>query len=203
MISLTGVYHVVEATVPLYVAMILAYLCVKWWKLFTPDQCSGINKFVAKLSIPLLSFTVISKSNPYKMNMKLVFADFLQKLLAVFILAVTTKISSKGSLNWIITGISLSTIPNTLVLGIPLLRAVYGNEAAVLLAQIVVLQSIIWCNLLLFLFELSATKEAYVTPQEATGMYTQLAFSMVSLNPGDIVYMDGYKNRNPLSSSLF
>ncbi|KAM7506690.1 hypothetical protein LguiA_017143 [Lonicera macranthoides] len=169
MISLTDVYHVMEATVPLYVATILAYVCVKWWNLFTLDQCSAINKFAAKLSIPLLSFQAISKSNPYKMSIKLVFADFLQKLLAIFILAVTTKISSKGSLNWIITGISLSTLPNTLILGIPLLRAIYGNEAATLLAQIVVLQNIVWYNLLLFLFELRAAKEAFVTPPEATG----------------------------------
>lgn len=170
MISLTDVYHVLAATVPLYVVMILAYGCVKWWKLFTPDQCSGINKFVSKISIPLLSFQVIAQSNPYKMNMKLVFADLLQKFFAFLLLAVTTKISSKGSLNWTITGISLSTLPNSLILGIPLLRAMYGDEAATLLAQIVVLQSIIWYNVLLFLFELGSTKETCLPPSEATGM---------------------------------
>ncbi|TXG58545.1 hypothetical protein EZV62_016374 [Acer yangbiense] len=172
MISLADVYHVVAATVPLYVAMMLAYFSVKWWKLFTPDQCSGINKFVAKFSIPLLSFQVISNNNPYKMNLKLIYSDFLQKLLAFLVLAAITRFSSRGGLKWIITGISLSTLPNTLILGIPLLRAMYGDEAGVLIAQIVVLQSLIWYNLLLFLFELSAAKAASVTPQvEASGMY--------------------------------
>lgn len=172
MISLAAVYHVVAATVPLYVTMILAYISVKWWKLFTPDQCSGINKFVAKFSIPLLSFQMISDNNPYKMNLKLIFADSLQKLFAFLILAVITKISPRGSLNWIITGLSLSTLPNTLILGIPLLRAMYGKEAVVLLGQIIVLQSLIWYNLLLFLFELSAAKAVSVTPPlEATGRY--------------------------------
>ncbi|KAI9153536.1 hypothetical protein LWI28_012791 [Acer negundo] len=170
MISLADVYHVVAATVPLYVAMMLAYFSVKWWKLFTPDQCSGINKFVAKFSIPLLSFQVISNNNPYKMNLKLIYSDFLQKLLAFLVLAAVTRFSSRGGLKWIITGISLSTLPNTLILGIPLLRAMYGDEAGVLIAQIVVLQSLIWYNLLLFLFELSAAKAASVTPQvEASG----------------------------------
>ncbi|KAK0585404.1 hypothetical protein LWI29_028001 [Acer saccharum] len=170
MISLADVYHVVAATVPLYVAMMLAYFSVKWWKLFTPDQCSGINKFVAKFSIPLLSFQVISNNNPYKMNLKLIYSDFLQKLLAFLVLAAITRFSSRGGLKWIITGISLSTLPNTLILGIPLLRAMYGDEAGVLIAQIVVLQSLIWYNLLLFLFELSAAKAASVTPQvEASG----------------------------------
>ncbi|KAF5479208.1 hypothetical protein F2P56_000052 [Juglans regia] len=164
MISLSDVYHVVAAAVPLYVVMIVAYISVKWWKLFTPDQCAGINKFVAKYSIPLLSFQVISANNPYKMNLQLIFADLLQKLLAFLVLTAITKVSSRGDLNWIITGISLSTLPNTLILGMPLLKAMYGEEAPALLSQIIVLQSLIWYNILLFLFELSAAKAAPVTP---------------------------------------
>uniref|UniRef100_A0A6M2EN62 Auxin efflux carrier component n=1 Tax=Populus davidiana TaxID=266767 RepID=A0A6M2EN62_9ROSI len=148
--------------------MILAYISVKWWKLFTPEQCAGINKFVAKFSIPLLSFQVISSINPYKMNLRLIFADFLQKLLALLVLTALAKISSRGRLNWIITGLSLSTLPNTLILGLPLLRAMYGDEAEPLLSQIVGLQSLIWYNLLLFLFELNATKEATVAPSSGT-----------------------------------
>ncbi|KAH7847565.1 hypothetical protein Vadar_027658 [Vaccinium darrowii] len=170
MISLTDAYHVVAATVPLYVTMILAYISMKWWKLFTNDQCSGINKFVAKFSIPLLSFQVISTNNPYKMNMRLLCADFLQKLFAICALAVIMKIRSRGNLSWIITGLSLSTLPNSLILGIPILRAMYGDEAVLLLTQIVVLQSIIWYNLLLFLFELNVIKQDYLTaPTEVTG----------------------------------
>ncbi|GMJ09322.1 PIN-FORMED 8 [Hibiscus trionum] len=179
MISLADVYHVVAATVPLYFAMILAYVSVKWMKLFTPEQCAGINKFVAKFSIPLLSFQVISENNPYKMNLKLILADFLQKLLAFLVLFAVTKLTSRGGLPTIITGLSLSTMPNTLILGIPLLRAMYGDKSATLLAQIVVLQSLIWYNLLLLLFELNATKTAPETvaavsqdseaPEEAQG----------------------------------
>ncbi|XP_050221352.1 auxin efflux carrier component 8 [Mercurialis annua] len=169
MISLEDVYNVVAATVPLYFSMILAYISMKWWRLFTPNQCAGINMFVAKFSIPLLSFQVISHNNPYKMNLNLICADFLQKLLAVVVLIGITKISSRGRLNWIITGVSLFTLPNTLILGIPLLKAMYGVEAESLLSQIVVLQSLVWYNLLLFLFELNATYAAPVTPSETTG----------------------------------
>ena len=175
MISLADVYHVVAATVPLYFAMILAYISVKWWKLFTPEQCAGINKFVAKFSIPLLSFQVISENNPYKMNLKLILADFLQKLLAFIVLIAIRKFSSRGGLPSIITGLSLSTLPNTLILGIPLLRAMYGDKAAALLAQIVVLQSLIWNNLLLFLYELNTIKVASKTlPSQDTGRHSTL-----------------------------
>ncbi|MCI03596.1 auxin efflux carrier component 1c, partial [Trifolium medium] len=59
------------AMVPLYVAMILAYGSVKWWKIFSPDQCSGINRFVALFAVPLLSFHFIASNNPYKMNLSL------------------------------------------------------------------------------------------------------------------------------------
>ncbi|KAH6830282.1 Auxin efflux carrier family protein [Perilla frutescens var. hirtella] len=160
MITLTDVYHVIAAIIPLYVAMLAAYLSIKWWKLFTTDQCAGVNKFVANFSIPLLSFKVISSNNPYKMNLKLVSADFLQKLLALIILAAIAKIRSRGSLSWVITGLSLSTLPNTLILGLPLIEAMYGKDAATLLGQIVVLQSLIWYNLLLILFEINATEES-------------------------------------------
>ncbi|CAN0889087.1 Auxin efflux carrier component 8 [Linum grandiflorum] len=161
MISSSDIYHVVAATIPLYVAMILAYVSVKWWKIFTPEQCSGINKFVAKFSIPLLSFQIISTNNPYHMNLKLILSDFLQKLLAILLLGLATRVwfRSWSRLDSIITGLSLSTLPNTLILGIPLLRAMYGGEAAEsLLSQIVFLQSIVWYNLLLFLFELHVAR---------------------------------------------
>ncbi|XP_071735047.1 probable auxin efflux carrier component 8 [Rutidosis leptorrhynchoides] len=166
MISLHEAYQIVAATIPLYVAMILGYISVKWLKLFNPDQCSGINKFVAKFSIPLLSFQVISKSDPYKMNLRLISADVLQKCIALIAFAVIAKVRSNGHLNWIITGLSLSTLPNTLILGIPLLKAVFGDEAVVLLAQIVALQSLIWYNLLLLMFEFSAARDAYTLQEE-------------------------------------
>ena len=173
MISLADVYHVVAATIPLYFVMILAYISVKWWKIFSPEQCSGINKFVAKFSIPLLSFQLISNNNPYQMNLRLILSDFLQKLLALVLLTTIAKISSRGSLTWVITGLSLSTLPNTLILGIPLLKAMYGDKAAGLLSQIVVLQSLVWYNLLLFLFELNAMKaESATTPLETAGRYS-------------------------------
>ncbi|KAK8664001.1 hypothetical protein V6N13_083805 [Hibiscus sabdariffa] len=158
MISSADIYHIFTAIVPLYVAMFLAYTSVKWWKLFTPEQCAGINKFVAKFAIPLLSFQVISDNNLYKMNVKIILADLVQKVLALIVLIAVVKLGSRGGLQSIITGFSLSTLPNTLIVGIPLLKAMYGDESGGLLAQIVVLQCILWYNLLLLVFELNAAK---------------------------------------------
>lgn len=156
MLSFGDVFHVVLATVPLYVTMILAYVSVKWFKLFTPDQCSGINKFVAKFSVPLLSFQVVSSNNVYTMSLKLIYADLVQKFLAFIALIAIFKITNaRAFLKSVITAFSLSTLPNTLILGIPLLRAMYKDES-VILAQIIVLQSVVWYNLLLFLYEFDA-----------------------------------------------
>ncbi|XP_045797384.1 probable auxin efflux carrier component 1b [Trifolium pratense] len=153
MISALDLYHVLTAVVPLYVAMILAYGSVKWWKIFTPDQCSGINRFVALFAVPLLSFHFISTNNPYTMNYKFIAADSLQKSIILILLFIWSRASSRGSLEWSITLFSLSTLPNTLVMGIPLLKGMYGDDSGTLMVQIVVLQCIIWYTLMLFLFE--------------------------------------------------
>nr|XP_043610393.1 probable auxin efflux carrier component 1b [Erigeron canadensis] len=153
MITGSDLYHVLTAVVPLYVAMILAYGSVKWWKIFTPDQCSGINRFVALFAVPLLSFHFISTNNPYTMNTRFIAADTLQKLMVLVVLAFWSRLSARGSLEWSITLFSLSTLPNTLVMGIPLLKGMYGDFSGSLMVQIVVLQCIIWYTLMLFLFE--------------------------------------------------
>ncbi|XP_050228600.1 probable auxin efflux carrier component 1b isoform X2 [Mercurialis annua] len=192
MISATDLYHVLTAVVPLYVAMILAYGSVKWWKIFTPDQCSGINRFVALFAVPLLSFHFISTNNPYAMNYRFIAADTLQKVIVLLVLAVWSRFSSRGSLEWSITLFSLSTLPNTLVMGIPLLKGMYGNDSGSLMVQIVVLQCIIWYTLMLFLFEFRGAR-LLIGEQ-----FPDTAGSIISFRvDSDIISLDG---REPLQT---
>ncbi|KAF8102624.1 hypothetical protein N665_0198s0318 [Sinapis alba] len=158
MITGKDMYDVLAATVPLYVAMILAYGSVRWWGIFTAEQCSGINRFVAVFAVPLLSFHFISSNDPYSMDYHFLAADSLQKVVVLAALFLWQGFSRRGSLDWTITLFSLSTQPNTLVMGIPLLRAMYGDFSGNLMVQIVVLQCIIWYTLLLFLFEFRGAK---------------------------------------------
>ncbi|CAD6230641.1 unnamed protein product [Miscanthus lutarioriparius] len=164
MISGNDIYTVLTAMVPLYVAMFLAYGSVRWWRIFTPDQCSGINRFVAIFAVPLLSFHFISTNDPYAMNLRFLAADTLQKLLVLAGLAVWSRLlpsrlaAAAPRLDWSITLFSVSTLPNTLVMGIPLLIAMYGPYAGSLMVQVIVLQCIIWYTLLLFLFEFRAAR---------------------------------------------
>ncbi|KAJ6380784.1 hypothetical protein OIU77_029644 [Salix suchowensis] len=192
MISLTDLYHVLTAVVPLYVAMILAYGSVKWWKIFSPDQCSGINRFVALFAVPLLSFHFISTNNPYAMNFRFIAADTLQKIVVLVVLAIWSRVFSRGSLEWSITLFSLSTLPNTLVMGIPLLKGMYGEASGSLMVQIVVLQCIIWYTLMLFLFEYRGAR-ILIGEQ-----FPDTAGSIISFRvDSDILSLDG---REPLQT---
>ncbi|KAF7135521.1 hypothetical protein RHSIM_Rhsim08G0126000 [Rhododendron simsii] len=186
MITLSDFYHVMTAVVPLYVAMILAYGSVKWWKIFSPDQCSGINRFVALFAVPLLSFHFISINDPYTMNWRFMGADTLQKLIVLSVLAVWSRVSKRGCLEWSITLFSLSTLPNTLVMGIPLLKGMYGEFSGSLMVQIVVLQCIIWYTLMLFLFEYRGAK-ILISEQ-----FPDTAGSIVSIHvDSDVMSLDG------------
>jgi auxin efflux carrier family len=163
MISWHDLYTVLAAVVPLYVAMILAYGSVRWWGVITPDQCAGINRFVAVFAVPLLSFKVISGSDLYAMDLRFVAADTLQKLLILAALAVWSRLplsfpAGGPGLDWSITLFSFSTLPNTLIVGIPLIGPMYGPHDAHLVVQLVVLQCIVWYTLLIFLFEFRAAR---------------------------------------------
>ncbi|KAI7745220.1 hypothetical protein M8C21_029908 [Ambrosia artemisiifolia] len=158
MITAHDFYTVMAAMVPLYVAMILAYGSVRWWKIFSPDQCSGINRFVAIFAIIML-----------------------------IVLGIWANFTKHGSLEWMITIFSLSTLPNTLVMGIPLLIAMYGEYSGSLMVQVVVLQCIIWYTLLLFLFEYRGAK-ILITEQ-----FPETAASIVSFKvESDVVSLDGH-----------
>ncbi|KAL8105850.1 hypothetical protein AgCh_029594 [Apium graveolens] len=187
MISWHDLYTVLTAVFPLYVAMILAYGSVRWWKIFSPDQCSGINRFVAIFAVPLLSFHFISNNNPYEMNFRFIAADTLQKIIMLVVLGLWAKFHRNGNIEWMITIFSLSTLPNTLVMGIPLLIAMYGDYSGSLMVQVVVLQCIIWYTLLLFLFEYRGAKMLIMEQFPETGA------SIVSFKvDSDVVSLDGH-----------
>ncbi|KAJ7541395.1 hypothetical protein O6H91_10G057800 [Diphasiastrum complanatum] len=186
MISGEDLYKVLSAVVPLYVAMILAYGSVRWWKILTPEQCGGINRFVAIFAVPFLSFHIIASNDPYKMNPKFIAADSLQKIVILIMLGLWARFSRNGSLEWMITLFMLATLPNTLVMGIPLLAAMYGADSGSLVVQAVVLQCIIWYTLLLFLYEFRSAR-ILISQQ-----FPETAASIVSFKvESDVMSLDG------------
>lgn len=113
--------------------------------------------------------------------------DTLQKLIMLFALGLWANFTKNGSLEWMITIFSLSTLPNTFVMGIPLLIAMYDEYSGMLMVQVVVLlQCIIWYTFLLFLFEYRGAKMLIME------QFPETAASIVSFKvDSDVVSLDG------------
>ncbi|KAF3452449.1 hypothetical protein FNV43_RR02882 [Rhamnella rubrinervis] len=157
MIGWEDIYKVVESMAPLYVALMLGYGSVRWWNIFTPEQGGAINRFVCFFTLPLFTFQFTAHVNPFNWNYLFIAADAISKLVIVTVLASWNKFSSKGSYSWSITNFSLCTLTSSLVVGVPLGDAMYGQMGVNLIVQSSVLQAIIWLTLLLFVLEFRRT----------------------------------------------
>ncbi|KAL8166246.1 hypothetical protein V2J09_007745 [Rumex salicifolius] len=153
MIGWEDIYKVTTAMVPLYVALFLGYGSVKWWHLFKSDQCDAVNRLVCYFTLPLFTFEFTAHTNPFKWNYWFIAADAISKVIIVGVIVLWAKCSTKGSYCWSITSYSLSTLTNSLVVGVPLVKAMYGNEGVDLVVQSSIIQAIVWLTVLLFVLE--------------------------------------------------
>ncbi|KAK9291723.1 hypothetical protein L1049_019672 [Liquidambar formosana] len=176
MIGWEDVYKVVVAMLPLYFALILGFGSVRWWHIFTHEQCDAINRFVCFFTLPLFTFEFTANVDPFKMNYLFIGADAISKFIIVVVLALWAKCSSKGSYCWSITSFSLSALTNSLVVGVPLLKAMYGPMAVDLVVQSSVVQAIIWLTILLFVLEFR---------RSGTGISSTATISDSSVKPGE------------------
>ncbi|KAM0892334.1 hypothetical protein ACQ4PT_025831 [Festuca glaucescens] len=180
MITGSAVYQVLEAMAPLYTAAALGYASVRWLKAFSDEQCAGINHFVALYAVPVLIFHMVSTNDLYAMNGRLIAADTLQKLAILLSLMAralwaslrrrddngTKATAAAPSLEWVVTAFSMATLPNTIIMGVPLLRGMYGEVSTILLKPIVVMQFCFWYNVIIFLYEyMEAMRAATVTKE--------------------------------------
>ncbi|KAK3166339.1 hypothetical protein QOZ80_1AG0044550 [Eleusine coracana subsp. coracana] len=173
MIGWSDVSKVVAATVPLYFALFLGYGSVRWWRIFTREQCDAVNRLVAFFALPFFTFEFTLHTDPFQVNYRAVAADVISKVVIVAVIAVWARFLSKGgcAVSWSITSFSLSTLTNSLVVGVPMARAMYGEWAQQLVVQLSVFQAIVWLTLLLFVLEVR---------KAAIGMYVPAADSSSS-----------------------
>ncbi|XP_052168487.1 probable auxin efflux carrier component 5b isoform X1 [Oryza glaberrima] len=179
MIGWGDVYKVVAAMAPLYFALGLGYGSVRWWRLFTADQCDAVNRLVACFAVPFFAFDFAARIDPFALSYRVLAADALSKLAVALALAACAAAASTrccgsgggkrgggggGGFSWCITGFSLATLNNTLVVGVPLLDAMYGKWARDLIVQISVVQTIVYFPLLLLAFEVRRATTAAAAP---------------------------------------
>ncbi|WVZ67653.1 hypothetical protein U9M48_016703 [Paspalum notatum var. saurae] len=173
MIGWGDVYKVVAAMVPLYFALFLGYGSVRWWRIFTREQCDAVNRLVAFFALPLFTFEFTLHTDPFEVNYRAVAADVISKAVIVGAIACFwgRLAATKGAgcaVGWSITSFSLSTLTNSLVVGVPMARAMYGEWAQQLVVQLSVFQAIVWLTLLLFVLEVrKAAIGMYVVPAAA------------------------------------
>ncbi|CAM8911507.1 hypothetical protein QQ045_032847 [Rhodiola kirilowii] len=172
MIGWNEIYNVVVAMTPLYVALILGYGSVRWWKIFAPDQCDAVNRLVCYFTLPLFTFDFTAHIDPFHMNYLFIGGDALARMTIAVILIFWAKFSSKGSYAWSITSFSLSTMTNSLVVGVPLLKAMYGKLGVDLVVQSSVVQAIVWLTILLFVLEFRRSGSVEVVDSHALPVET-------------------------------
>lgn len=151
-------YKVVSAMTPLYVALALGYASVRWWHMFKPDHCDAINRFNCYFIMPFFGFEFTAHFNPYTMNYKFMLSDVIAKCIIGVVLVLWANFSGKGNLSWSITIFSLSSLNNSLVVGVPLLKAMYGELGVDIVIQSSVIQALLWIIALIFMLELSRVK---------------------------------------------
>ncbi|KAG0588745.1 hypothetical protein KC19_2G266000 [Ceratodon purpureus] len=158
MLSGAQFYDVLCAVVPLYVALFLGYGSLKWWGVVTPEQSAGISRFNALVAMPPLVFEIIAFNDPYTMDNKLIAAYCLSNgvvLVALFAWMWYTKRSD--GLDWVITLFQVSVMPNTIIVGIPVLSPLYSITGSGIAA--IFIGQVLWLYPVLFLYELRAVKK--------------------------------------------
>ncbi|VFQ61424.1 unnamed protein product [Cuscuta campestris] len=158
MIGWDDVYKVVATMAPLYVAMVLGYGSIRWWNMFKPDHCDAINRFNCFFVIPFFNFHFISQVHPYRMNYSFLASDIVTKSVVIVALALWANFAKSGSLDWSLTTFSLSSMNNTLVVGVPLMQAMYGPLGYDILLQAAAIQLSLWLTFLLFGCEFRRTR---------------------------------------------
>ncbi|KAM3276508.1 hypothetical protein ACQJBY_044738 [Aegilops geniculata] len=160
MIGWGDVYRVAAAMAPLYFALGLGYGSVRWWKLFTPDHCDAVNRLVVYFAFPLFGFDFTARAGSFAAGYRVLAADAVAKLIVVLALAgcaaarrAKAATRAPSSYSWCITGFSLAALNNGLLVGVPLLDAMYGKWARDVIVQLSVLQAVVWLPLMLVVFE--------------------------------------------------
>ncbi|KAI3515136.1 hypothetical protein L1887_13888 [Cichorium endivia] len=164
MIGWDDIYKVITSMFPLYVALMLGYGSVKWWHMFNPDHCDAINQLNCYFIMPLFQFNFTTRVNPYRMNFRFLGADAISKAVILITISSWAKFTTKGNYPWSITSFSLSSLSNTLVVGVPLIQAMYGPFGENLVIQSSILQFTVWIITLLLMYEFWSANKSFDLP---------------------------------------
>eukprot|EP00123_Amoebidium_parasiticum_P004018 comp15310_c0_seq1/m.12154 comp15310_c0_seq1/g.12154 ORF comp15310_c0_seq1/g.12154 comp15310_c0_seq1/m.12154 type:complete len:466 (-) comp15310_c0_seq1:51-1448(-) len=159
-----AVMEVVNNVIPMYGAIVLGYLCA-WRKIISQQGYEGLQIFVVNITIPALTFGVLIRTDLYNANPMVVAAGLAQAAfqlilllslatVSYFYLSHTTTGSRVFRMDLVATGFAILNFPNVLVVGVPMLLAMYGNTIDYLLILLVVIRQTFLTPTLVVLYEI-------------------------------------------------
>ena len=167
MIGWVDIGKLLSAITPLYFALALGYCSSRrWWQIFTAEDSKAINRMVVWFAFPFFTFEFTLHLDPYNVRYSLIAADSVAKLIivATISIGVMLKFREEGLCatvaDWCITGFSLASLTNSLVVGVPMARAMYGNWAGQIVVQLSIFQAIVWLTSLVVVLEV---RKAFVS----------------------------------------
>jgi auxin efflux carrier family len=116
----------------------------------------AINRLVIYFAFPFLGFNLTTRTGSFATSYRVLATDVACKALVVLALAgwaAARRWSPSCSYSWCITGFSLVALNNALLMGIPLLDAMYGAWAHDIAVQMSMMQIVVWFPLILVVFE--------------------------------------------------
>ncbi|XP_066323734.1 probable auxin efflux carrier component 5a [Miscanthus floridulus] len=110
----------------------------KWWKISTPELCESVNSLVALFAIPFFTFRFTVHIDPFRANYRAIAADVVSKVVIGARWVLFARGHCNAAVNWSITGFSLSTLTSSLVVGVPMAQAMYGDWVQLSIFQAIV-----------------------------------------------------------------
>ncbi|KAL2631132.1 hypothetical protein R1flu_015818 [Riccia fluitans] len=147
------VISLVNAIVPLYISIALGYSLPKLKVLTHKDHYAGIVAFRFKVTTPPLVFQLVAGNDPYALNLRLIAADTLCKVLVLLVLSFGCFWRPRAKrAAWLFAYFNLATMSSTVLVGIPLFTALYpGTEKD--LTAIIFMQCLLWFGICIFILE--------------------------------------------------
>ncbi|KAL2631140.1 hypothetical protein R1flu_015826 [Riccia fluitans] len=147
------VISLVNAIVPLYISIALGYSLPKLKVLTHKDHYAGIVAFCFKVTTPPLVFQLVAGNDPYALNLRLIGADTLCKVLVLLVLSLGCYWRPRAErAAWLFAYFNQATMSNTVLVGIPLVTALYpGTEKD--LTAIIFMQCLLWYGICIFILE--------------------------------------------------
>lgn len=142
MLTLGVFWSFTEHVIPIYVLVLLGWGLYRF-KVIQPVHSAGIFRFMSVVGIPAYGFHLLAFNDPYRVSLRLVGADALQKAAALTMGIMYCLFAKNGKLDHVINFFMLATLPNIVIVGDVLMEPLYGDVHGKVVT-LIFFQSLLW-----------------------------------------------------------